>query len=69
MKDLKKSSMKDLKKLTEEELRIAIDKLHSDMREFVNEYVSGNITDETKMHGTNKTLGKLYSLYIKKLKK
>ena len=69
MKDLKKSSMKDLKKLTEEELRNSIDKLKSDMREFVNEYISGNITDPTKMHGTNKTLGKLQSLYMKKLKK
>jgi hypothetical protein len=69
MKDLKKSNMKDLKKLTKEELRISIDKLTSDMREFVNEYISGNITDMTKMHNTNKTLGKLHSLYMKKLEK
>ena len=58
--------MKDLQKLTKEELGILIDKLKSDMKEFVNEYISGNIKDMKKMHNTNKTLGKLISLYMKK---
>jgi hypothetical protein len=52
--------MKDLHKLTKEELGILINKLEGDMKKFV------DIKDMKKMHNTNKTLGTLISLYMKK---
>jgi hypothetical protein len=52
--------MKDLQKLTKEELGNLINKLESDMKKFV------DIKDMKKLHNTNKTLGTLISLYMKK---
>ena len=57
---LKQMNMKDLQKLTKEELSFLINKLEGDMRKFV------DIKDMKKLHNTNKTLGTLISLYMKK---
>jgi hypothetical protein len=52
--------MKDLQKLTKEELGILINKLEGEMKKFV------DIKDMKKLHNTNRTLGTLISLYMKK---
>ena len=52
--------MKDLNKLSKEELGILINKLEGDMKKFI------DIKDMKKINNTNKTLGTLISLYMKK---